>query len=174
MPRGNDPDAATEFAEKYGEAGNAEQMIVQHRRSRTREVAAASLKRLDPVATNALDLDKVEKALDGDGQVVSAAVRGGYVIAVVETNGVKDKKVLPLDKAGISKGDLKSSRETLGLPETPVGEIKHRAEGDDQAVTAAKEADDEERERLEGREAKRLEGLKDQAKKAEKERSKES
>ena len=177
MPRGNDPEAAEEFEKEYGVQGNAESLIQQGRTIQSRELTAASLGRLDPVATNALDLDKVEKALDLEDEqtVLSAAARGGNVIALVENeDGRVNKQVLSREDAGLTDAALKASREALGLPEVAVGEIKYRDEEESAVVADAREADTEEREAREAREEKRAKAAEKQTKAAEKERAKSS
>lgn len=87
-------EAQKEFEDKYGEAaGNAEAIVKANKARHPRELREASLSPLDIVATTALDLKKVEKAVDG--VLKSAAVRGRHVIAVVEDEaGRVWKKVL--------------------------------------------------------------------------------
>lgn len=177
MARGNDAKAAAaEFESTYGVEGNAEKLIKAHRRANSRELRRASLQRLDPIGTNALDLDKVEKGIEDlpDGaQVVSAAVRGGNVVAVVEyADGRTKKHVLQRGDAGLTEASLKKSRESLGMPQVPVGEAKYRDEEENAAVTAAREADQEEAERLAAKEEKRAEAQAEAEKAATKEREK--
>jgi hypothetical protein len=81
-----DPEARqarlAELRGQFGAAQNAEQLIAASRAARDPEIDAASLKAIDPEATKDLDLSEVEVP---EGHTVQdAAVRGGYLIAVVE------------------------------------------------------------------------------------------
>lgn len=107
MPRGNDPSAAAELADRYGDgAGNAEALIEANAARFSQELVAAQLLAIDYEASEELDLEKVGKAADlSDGAVVrSAAVRhgqddasGGYVTLVYEANGRLGKAALVRD-----------------------------------------------------------------------------
>lgn len=86
MPRGNDPDARREMASQYGEgAGNAEELIALHAERIDPRMQAALNKRVDGPATDALDLDDIEPRFGGE--IISAAVRGGGLVAVEDVDG---------------------------------------------------------------------------------------
>jgi hypothetical protein len=96
MPRGNDSRAAAaEFRGQYGVMGNAEDLIEANRAAYDAELRTASLRNRNDEATKALDLDAVDKKVEG-GTVLDAAVRGDRIVAVVETeSGHTYKQVLP-------------------------------------------------------------------------------
>jgi hypothetical protein len=81
MARGNDPQAAREFAAEYGASGNAEELIRAHKASISPEVSAASLRAVNNEATAELDLDSLAKKA-GVEEVVAAAVRGNAIVYV--------------------------------------------------------------------------------------------
>lgn len=106
MARGNDAEAAErELKEQYGGAPNAEEMIRTHRASQDPRMHRASLSPIDQGATNALDLSGLKV---GKGErVMSASVRGGYVIAVVEDErGNYMKRLMDLPKAAKEKSTI--------------------------------------------------------------------
>jgi hypothetical protein len=91
-------EAAKEFEAQYGTpSGNAEDIIKAAHARQTPELRQAGLAPLDLWATAALDLKKVEKEVEGT--LHSAAVRGKFVVAVVEdAAGRLWKKVLDAEK----------------------------------------------------------------------------
>lgn len=98
MPRGNDPAAAQDFRDAYGVYGNAEELIRAHMAAQDPAVKKASLLPVDSEATAELDLDKLTNDVEGDGEVVAAAVRGNAIVCVVEDEGGRTyKTVLPAD-----------------------------------------------------------------------------
>ncbi len=101
MPRGNDSNAAAaEFRGQYGIQGNAEDLIQGNRAAYPGLLRTAQLTTINEKATADLDLDDLGDKLDlPDGaSVIGAAVRGRYIVAVVETStGHTYKEVLGAD-----------------------------------------------------------------------------
>lgn len=136
MPRGNDPDAEREFKDRNeGVSGNAEDIIKANRARFPKDLREASLASLDVAATEALDLDKVQKevddAVDGDVTVVAAAVRGRWVVAVHEDeDGHVDKVALPRDEAGPTKRQVKKAAKKPPRPDQVGKQKTAEAEGE--------------------------------------------
>lgn len=133
MPRGNDAQAAAaEFRGQYGMMGNAEDLIQANRAANPADLRAASLGSINEKATDKLDLDKVAKAADvSSGRVLSAAVRGDKVVAVVETEGgAVYKEVVDATDAGLKNEDLRAA--AFVGPQAAGG-----ADSDEQAVLLA-------------------------------------
>ncbi len=96
MPRGNDPDAAREFAERNPDlTTNAAELVRYQALAQSPELKAASRKPIDEEATADLDLSALSKKVDGE--VVSAVVRGGVTVCVVSKDGVSSKVALDED-----------------------------------------------------------------------------
>lgn len=110
MPRGNDPTAASELADQYGSgAGNAEALIDANALRMSEELRAAQMLTYDPDATNALDLGKVADVAGVD-KVLSAAVRGDYVVFVAEAaDGRVFKDVLRRDGEDLEAIEVEDS-----------------------------------------------------------------
>jgi hypothetical protein len=100
VPRGNDAQAAyAELTDKFGQgAGKAEDMVAASRQRYTDSLRAAQVQEVDQNATALLDDADVAEALNlkGDQKIVSTAVRGAHVVAVIEAaDGRVRKEELP-------------------------------------------------------------------------------
>lgn len=106
MARGNDAEAAQEdLRQHYGDQPNAEVLIAEHKAVQDPRMHRASMSSIDQGATNALDLDKLK--VGDDEQVMSASVRGGYVIAVVsDARGNFVKRLLDVPKDAKAKSTV--------------------------------------------------------------------
>lgn len=83
---GNDSEAARrDLDQQYGEHASAEDLIRAHDQTLDGKMQAALQKPVDPVATDALDIDDIDPKFGGEIQ--AAAVRGGQVIVVEDVNG---------------------------------------------------------------------------------------
>lgn len=106
---GNDrEDALAELAERYQSGvGNAEELISGVLASRDQELAAASNKRVDEAATNALTQADVAKAAGVDEDKVEGyAVRGDHLVVVyTNENNRSVKKAYRLKGRAQSKAD---------------------------------------------------------------------
>lgn len=102
-----DREAAAEFERKHGVvAGNAEALIETNRRRFPQELREASLAAVDVSATQALDLNAIDKQVDG--RVVSGSVRGPFIVVAVEgRDGRVEKKVFDRDEFGPSDAEVK-------------------------------------------------------------------
>lgn len=90
MPRGNDPTASRDIAAQYGEGhGNAEDLIRAHDDRLDAELNKALLKPVDPVATEALDLDSIKPKYGGT--IMNAVIRGGRMVVVEDVDGHYEK-----------------------------------------------------------------------------------
>lgn len=93
MPRGNDrAGALADLRGEYGAtSGNAEDLIQAGRHGTSPELRAASLNQRDEEATKKLleSFDASAKKVDTSDNVLDLAVRGDYVVAVVETKESK-------------------------------------------------------------------------------------
>lgn len=101
MPRGNDSQAAlVDLRGDYGaSSGNAEDLIAAARHSQSQVLRQASLLERDPDLTDKLheenDLEAIGKKLNvTDGEVIDAAVRGPFVVAVVEVDSGRTYKTV--------------------------------------------------------------------------------
>lgn len=84
-PRGSDADAAgAELQARTGVAPNAEQMIKANQQRWPAELKAASKRAVDQAATDEIDQSAAQALLEGEGTVVSWAVRGPFVVLVYE------------------------------------------------------------------------------------------
>jgi hypothetical protein len=143
MARGNDAAAATaDLQSQYGDAPNAEELITMHRQQQDPLLHRASLTNIDQGATNALDLSGLEV---GEGEtVVAAAVRGAYVIAVIEdARGNYVKRRMDAPSGAMEKS---SKNEPVSGPKVAVPEPDAPADPDEaqaEADKAAKEAEEQ-------------------------------
>ena len=90
MPAGNDASrAASELADKFGTgAGNADEMIQASRAPYQGDLGKAQLLEVEDVE---VDLDVLSKTV-GEKSVLSAAVRGPYIIFVYEDKSGRAQK----------------------------------------------------------------------------------
>lgn len=96
MPRGNNPEAASEFRTQHGLAPNAEELIRQHRSSFPQRLRAAQTKRPDTEATDNLDYKALAKEADVE-RVEAATVYGDTVIYVYEDEDTRSLRKSYLD-----------------------------------------------------------------------------
>lgn len=148
MPRGNDSQAAlVDLQGQYSGGGNAEEMIRSQKLSITPELRAALLSPRDEEATKELlandGLDKASKKVD-DGEVIALAVRGRYVLAVVEVeSGRVYKEVFAAEDFGINpeRSARKAASHPSDLDDDQREEIKERLRTLAKAEEAAREAE---------------------------------
>jgi hypothetical protein len=138
MARGNDAAAASaDFTTQYGDAPNAEELIAQHRAAQDPRLLRASLSNIDQGATNAVDLSSLE--VGENESIVAAAVRGPYVVAVVEDargNYIKRLMDLPGDAKEKSSANEPVSGPKVAAPE-PEPSVAEAAEADAKAAEEA-------------------------------------
>jgi vacuolar-type H+-ATPase subunit H len=161
MPRGNDAkSAAAEFRGQYGIQGNAEDLIQGNRAAYPGPLRSAQLAPLNESASADLDIEKVGKDLDlPDGaSVIGAAVRGKYIVAVVETaTGHTYKEVLSADGEDLEdSGDEQKVAEASALAAQKIAAANAEAdkiiadaiaEAQEKASKIAQDAADEAREK---------------------------
>lgn len=96
MPAGNDPTPHNELVDKFGAgSGRAEDLIQAARARYSKDLRDAQLKDVDENATALLDNEEVAEAAGvRESAVVSKAVRGDSVVAVIEGKDGRTEKVL--------------------------------------------------------------------------------
>lgn len=136
MPRGNDAlDASRELSERYQTTGNAEDLIAAQRADRSGTVRTASKLTLDEQATNELDPESVASEVGTDGKILSAAVRGDYLVYVEELeNGTTRKSAV---RRNASAEDRQKEQAEAQADSEP---LAREAAISNAAVRAAKEA----------------------------------
>ena len=173
MPRGNDSQAAlVDLRGEYGAAsGNAEDLIAAARHSQSPGLRAALLQPRDNDSTVKLlegddPLAAVQKKLgidEDEGVVIDAAVRGGYVIAVVEAESGRTYKVeapakdFNLKTPGFRSRALEESEEAKAEREAHnerMAEAAAAAQASREAERAAEEAAVKAREAVQKRQSK--------------------
>lgn len=107
MPRGNDTnEAVQELAAQFGSFQNAEDLIRSWRARRMdKTLRAANKQALDRKATDDLDHEKIDSAVGDNYTLLSAAVRGGTVVAVVEDQLGRTHKLAVGDPKNLKLGD---------------------------------------------------------------------
>lgn len=98
MPRGSDAEAAgAELTARTGITPNAEDLIQANQARMTRELRAANNRATDFAATEEMDQGEAQGYVEGDGEAVSWAVRGPFVVVVSEDDdGHLTKEAHPL------------------------------------------------------------------------------
>jgi len=116
MPRGSDAEAAgQELKARTGVVPNAEALIAANQARFSRELQAASKRPIDMKATDEMDEDEAKGYLEDEGEVVSYAVRGPFVVVVYEDeNGVLHKSAHPF-KGREKQAERYTGRERQGL-----------------------------------------------------------
>jgi hypothetical protein len=149
MPRGNDTaDAVKELSQQLGDFQNAEELINGWRARRDKHLNAAGPLKVNKAKTEDLDLEKVDKAIGDDLELLDAKVRGTRVVAVGEdVLGRTHKVVLDADYKPLTDEDpLKrelSARDTLRKvrkDEAPGDKAKEQSEALAKAAEAEQEA----------------------------------
>lgn len=108
MPAGNDADAAyAELTDKIGEgAGRAEDLIAAARERYSTDLRSAQLADVDENATLLLEDDEVADALDlpKGSEVISKAVRGRFVVALIKSSDGRTRKMV-VDRSAFDVGE---------------------------------------------------------------------
>lgn len=134
MPRGNDPDAAREFQDRYETTGNAERLIEANRYQYGADLRAAGQLHENVEASRKLTAAEAADAVGEDEDAIQSwAVRGPFIVAVVDD----------YHDDGAVKGTRKVSVRRDGEDAGPSATVKGRARKAQALREAVAEADEE-------------------------------
>lgn len=136
-----DPETAAAFTGRYGVHNNARRLINAIADAYPPELKAAGSMPVDEERTAALDLEEVEGAIPGDGELVSAKVRGDRQKVVVYVLRYQPKVDAPEGSGRTTRGFL--PYEGLSRSESAFDEERERKLGLSAAAVRAGAGDDE-------------------------------